>query len=327
MVRRLGFIAALLLIGAEPAWSQTPPTGGEGQDPAPTTVEDVIVVGETLEERAATFVDEVAQPVRGRGLARWTRPACFGVVNFEGEMARQIADRLVARADELGLPAGELDCDPNVLIIGAVDAPDVARGWVARSPEVFQPRFSGAAARRSVLRNFVSSDAAVRWWHVSLPVNFDIFTGRTRPAVDLGAQTPAGLRHGGEIPVISIYSKSQQASRVRDDLLKVLVLVDVEKLTSVTTEQLCDYLLMVAYAQIDPEGDTAAYETILNLFDDPSVPGLTQWDESYLRALYEFDPTRRAGVSDQGGRLADEVRQTEEPDAAPEPRPVRLFSP
>lgn len=314
MVRQVGLIAALMLIGAGPVWSQTPPPGGEAQEPPSTTVEDVIVIGEALEERAATFVDEVAQPVRGRGLARWARPACFGVVNFDGEAARQIADRLVTRADELGLPAGESDCDPNVFIIGAVDAPDVARRWVARSPQVFRPRFSGTAARPSVLRNFISSDAAVRWWHVSLPMNFNIFTGHVLPAVDLGHQTPPGLRHDGEIPVINVYSKSLQASRVRDDLLKVVVLVDVEKLRSVTTEQLCDYLLMIAYAQIDPEGDTAAYETILNLFDDPSVPGLTRWDQSYLTALYEFDPTRRAGVGAQRSRLADEIRQTEEPD-------------
>jgi hypothetical protein len=322
MVRPSGLIAALMLICAVPAGAQTPPTGAERQAPPSTTVEDVIVVGETLEESAAIFVDEVAQPARRRGLARWAHPACFGVVNFAVEPARQIADRLVARADELGLPAADLDCTPNVFIIGAVDARDVARGWVARNPDVFRPRFSGASARRSVLENFVSSDAAVRWWHVSLPVHFDIFTGRAQPAVDLGPQSPPALLHDGEIPLINVYSKSQQASRVRDDLLKVLVLVDVEKLTSVTTEQLCDYLLMIAYAQIDPQGDTAGYQTILNLFDDPSVPGLTRWDQSYLTALYEFDPTRRAGVGAQADRLADEIRQAGgvEPAEAPPAR-------
>lgn len=304
MGRWLGLIAALALIGAGPASAQTPPATPAGQDPPVSTLDDVVVSGRTLEERAETFVDEIAQPVRRRGLARWARPACFGVVNFSGDAARAIADQLVARADELGLPAGELDCEPNVFIIGAVDGPAVARAWADRHPGLFRPRVSGTAGRPSDLRNFVSSDAAVRWWHISLPIDFDMFTGETQPAVRLPGRGP---------PIIDVYSRSQQATRVRDDLVKVVMLVDVEKLGSVTTEQLCDYLLMIAYAQIDPEGDTADYETILNLFEDPTVRGLTDWDRSYLTALYEADPTRRAGVGAQGDRLADELRRDEPP--------------
>ena len=304
MVRWLGLIAALTMSAAGPAWTQTPPAQPEGQDPPENTLEDVVVDGRTLEERAEAFVDEVAAPVRQRGLARWSRPACFGVVNFSGDAARSIADQLVARADELGLPAGELDCEPNVFIIGTDDAPGVARAWVARSPDAFRPNVSGTAGRPAALRHFVSSEAAVRWWHVSIPMHFDIVTGVTQPAVRLPGRPP---------PYLRVYARSQHASRIRDDLVKVMVLVDVEKLGSVTIDQLCDYLLMVAYAQIDPEGDTATYETILNLFDDSSVAGLTEWDRAYLTSLYEYDATRRAGVGAQGDRLADEVRRTVPP--------------
>lgn len=304
MLRLPVLIATLILVGAGPAWAQTPPSGEAGQDLPASTLEDVVVSGQTLEERAATFVDEVAQPVRRRGLARWAGSACFGVVNFDGAAARYIADELVARADELGLPVGELDCDPNVFIIGTIDAPGVAREWVARSPDLFRPGFSGAAARPSVLESFVSSDAAVRWWHVSVPTSFDVFTGRAQPGVRLPDRPP---------PQIQIYSKSQQVSRVRDDLLRVMVLVDVERLGSVTIDQLCDYLLMVGYAQVDPDGDTAGYETILNLFDGPPVTGLTHWDRSYLAALYQADPDRRVSGGDQGGRLADALRRADEP--------------
>lgn len=305
MVRRLGLIAALLLAAAGPAWSQTPPAG-EGQEPPASTLEDVIVSGETLEERAERFVEEVAQPVQRRGLARWSGAACFGVINFDGDAARAIADQLVARADELGLPVGEVDCEPNVFVIGAVDAPGVAREWVERSPDVFEPRFSGSAARPSALQTFVSSDAAVRWWHISIPVHFDIFTGRSQAAVRMP---------GYPAPFLQVYAKSQHATRIRDDLLKVLVLVDIDKLGPVTINQLCDYLLMVAYAQVDAEGDTASFETILNLFEDPSVPGLTDWDMAYLGAVYEADPDRRLSAGEAADGLADEVRQDDPPPA------------
>lgn len=306
MVRWLGLIAALALAGAGPAWAQTPPADPGAQDPPESALEDVVVSGETLEERAERFVDEIARPARQRGLARWSRPACFGVVNIGRNAARQIADQLVARADELGLPAGDLDCEPNVFIIGTDDAPAVARTWAARHPGLFRPNVSGTAGAPADLRTFISSEAAVRWWHISLPMDVDMFTGETQPAVRLPGRPP---------PIIDVYSKSQQATRVRDDLMKVMVLVDVEKLDGITTEQLCDYLLMVAYAQIDPEGDTSAYETVLNLFEDPSIPGLTEWDVAYLTSLYEYDPSRRAGVAAQGGRLADELRRDQAPPA------------
>ena len=304
MVRGLGLTVALILIGAGPGWAQTRPAEAERQDPPATPLEDVIVSGETLRERADRFVDEVAQPVQGRGLARWDRPACFGVVNFEGDSARSIADRLVTRADELGLPVGELDCEPNVFVIGAVDAPAVASAWVARSPGAFEPRVGGTAGRPSALRHFMSSDAAVRWWPISIPMHFDIFTGQSQPAVRLPGRAP---------PFLQVYAKSRHAARIRDDLVKVMVLVDVEKLGAVTLDQLCDYLLMVAYAQIDPEGDTSAYETILNLFEDAAVPGLTPWDRSYLAALYEADPHRRVSGGDQGERLAGTLRRVDQP--------------
>jgi hypothetical protein len=304
MVRWLGLIAALTFAGAGTGWAQTPPAETDGQEPPTTTLDEVVVSGQTLESLAETFVDEVAAPARQRGLARWASPACFGVVNFSGDAARSIADQLVARADELGLPVGELDCEPNVFIIGTDDAPGVAGAWVARSPDAFQPNASGTRSGPAALRTFVSSDAAVRWWHISVPIHFDVFTGETQVAVRLPGNSPPGL---------FVYSRSQHASRIRDDLVKVMVLVDVERLGPVTVDQLCDYLLMVAYAQIDPEGDTSTYETILNLFDDPMVAGLTEWDRAYLTSLYDYDPTRRAGVGAQGDRLADEVRRADPP--------------
>jgi hypothetical protein len=304
MIWRLGVIVALSACAA-PAWSQTvrpadPDPRQATQSSEPTTLDDVVVSGAGVEERATRFVDQVAQPARGRGLARWAQPACVGVVNFDRDAARYIADQMVTKADSLGLPVGEPDCTPNVFVVGAVDASSVAQAWVSRSPLAFRPAFSGASARRSVLDNFVSTDAPVRWWHISVPMNFDIFTGQASPAVRMP---------GGEPPRIPVYSVSQKASRVRDDLMRVVILVDVEKLGAITTDQLCDYLLMVAYAQIDPTGETATYETILNLFQDPSTQGLTYWDRSYLAALYEADPERRVSGSDQAGHLADEVRR------------------
>jgi len=298
MVRWLGLIAATMLAGAAPAGAQTPPVEPD-QEPPASTLEDVIVDGRPLEERARQFVDEIAQPVRRRGLARWAQPVCFGVVNFSGDAARAIADQLVVRADELGLPVGDLDCRPNVFVIGTDDGPATAQAWAERSPGAFRPPVGSTVAGRRALDHFVSSDDAVRWWHISIPMHFDIFDQQLRPAVRLPGRPPEQLR---------VFAKSQHQSRIRDDMVKAMVLVDVERLADVTIAQLCDYLLMVAYAQIDPQGETGSFETILNLFEEPSIPGLTEWDRAYLNSLYEYDPTRRASAGQQGERPADELR-------------------
>jgi hypothetical protein len=68
MARWLELIVALTLVGSGPAWAQTPPTDTAGQDPPESTLEDVVVSGQTVQERAQTFVDEVAQhPAPGSG--------------------------------------------------------------------------------------------------------------------------------------------------------------------------------------------------------------------------------------------------------------------
>ncbi len=300
MFWRLGLSVALALVAVGPAWSQATPAN-DVQEPPVTTLDEIVVAGKTLRERAERFVDEIAQPVQARGLARWDQPACFGVINFDPDVARSIADQLVTRAFELELPVGDVDCEPNVFVVGTDNAPEFAKAWVARNPRTFRPRASGTVGRPSALQYFVSSEDAVRWWPISIPMHFDIFTGASAVAVRLP---------GGPAPRLRVYARSQHASRIRDDLLKVLILVDVERIGSVNIAQLSDYLIMIAYAQIDPEGDTSAHSTILNLFDNFSVPGLTDWDKGYLKALYDADPDRRVGVGSTAERLARAISRS-----------------
>src|SRR5690606_3653198 len=82
-------------------------------------------------------------------------------------------------------------------------------------------------------------------------------------------------------------------SGTRDDLQYVIIIVDTTQLPGTTWQQLADYLAVVSLAQIDPKGDPAAFDSILNLFTNPAAySGLTDWDRSYIRALYSFDQER-----------------------------------
>ena len=52
---------------------------------------------------------------------------------------------------------------------------------------------------------------------------------------------------------------------------------------------------MVVFAQINPDADTSAYASVLNVFDAPeTAEGLTQWDLAYLEGLYQAQRTLRS---------------------------------
>jgi hypothetical protein len=76
-------------------------------------------------------------------------------------------------------------------------------------------------------------------------------------------------------------------------MIYVVVIVDATKLKGTTWQQLGDYLAVVSLCQIDPHTNPASFDSILNLFTNPKAySGLTDWDRSYVRALYEFDQER-----------------------------------
>ena len=82
-------------------------------------------------------------------------------------------------------------------------------------------------------------------------------------------------------------------SAVADVLYKVIIVVDVDELNGVQLPQLADYLAMVSLAQMDPRAEVGDFNTVLNVFNRPSVAGLTDWDQSYLQAVYSSASRRR----------------------------------
>lgn len=292
--------AALALGTGQIAFAQA----SNGQDPepeaSPSQLDDVIVEGGLL-ERAQTFVESVSRPPQGRGLARWMGPVCIGVVNFKRQVAERIADGLLFHGEEFGVPMASDACEPNIFIVGAVNATAVAADWVERQRRDFRPAcVTRATPPMSALDAFVTSDAAVRWWQISIPSYFDIFLGRAAPIC------------GEQALPIFVYSRSQLAARTRDDLQRVVIIVDVEKLGGVTLEQLQAFLTLVAFAQINPDADTSEFDTILNLFSGGSAPpGLTEWDRAYLRAMYSARSDTRLNPGDQARGLVSTLGDLE----------------
>lgn len=291
-------VVAVLLSGV--AWDQAVVSRTLPQEPpAPEVrVDDVVVEGRRLERAVENFVDEIAAPVRGRGLARWHRRVCVGVVNLDAAPAQYLVDRVSTVAQDVGLEPGEPGCTPNVIVIATNDGQGMADSLVKSRPRDFDTGASGTNLTSGALQEFRTSDRPVRWWHVSLPVNDETGLAAVRLP---GRVTGAGDSLDDYAPIINTFAASRLVSQIRDDLQQVIVVIDVDDLGTADFEQVAEYVSLVALAQIDARSETRSYDTILNLFDDPSANrALTPWDLAYLKGLYNAETNRvnRAAQSD-----------------------------
>lgn len=302
---------AILSVSPGPTWGQDPP------EPEPAELDDVLVQGSLsgvpLRRQIETFVDAVTAPPPGRGPARWHELAgvCVGVVNLRRDAAQAMADRISEVAVMLDLPVGEPGCSPNVVVVAADDASALARALVERSPNAFRPRYGGAAGSRLRLEQFMTTDRPVRWWHVAMPVAAE--SGLPVFRVPGSEPIPPRIRGDGLLN-----------SRIRNELRRAYVIIDISQVEHLTLRQLSDYVAMVAFAQIDPDAEVGGFSTILNVVADPEVAHeMTDWDRAYLAGLYGSELRQRnpnAQLGDVAGIMFRDRRRAGETEGeAPEP--------
>lgn len=254
--------------------SITPQSSTEG---TPAVLSDVVVVASPMETQAKTFIEAVAAPFSQATLARWNGAVCPLVANLDPGIAAQITSRIRAEATSLGVGVAAEGCRGNIIVVATDSADLTARGLVKDAERTFRPGDSRTDLGRSALRRFEESDAAVRWWHVAMPVSDD--TGRL--AIALNGEAP---------PAIADRVVSRLRANIRYDMAWVIIVVDVTKTESVSISDLADYLAMVSLAQVDAEADFTQYDTVLNLFHaELSAHGMTDWDRAYLQALYRAE--------------------------------------
>ncbi|SPU52523.1 Uncharacterised protein [Brevundimonas vesicularis] len=269
-------------------------------DASPVVLPDIVVQSTPVETQAKAFVAAVSAPFPQATLARWNQAICPAVVNLERGLSSIISDRVRDEARSLRVRVGDGACRANVIIV-ATDAADLtAQGLVRDDFRSFHPGDSGTDLGRSALRRFQNSDAAVRWWHVAMPVSDD--TGKLAIALD-----------GEAPPVVADRVVTRLRANIRYDMAWVIIVIDVTKTAQVPASSLADYIAMVALAQIDPQADFTAHDTVLNLFaPGAALHGMTEWDHSYLSALYDADANAANFASqkdDMERSLADGLRR------------------
>lgn len=255
-----------------------------------TQVEDVVVIGRPLDQQVRNFLDDVSVPDRNLRIARFQKNICVGAVNMREPMAQYVVDRVSQIGLEIGLNAGEPGCRPNILIIASTDSSALSRAMVDARPRVFNPRGADMVRNRSALERFQSIDTSIRWWHVSVPV--DSTSGQI------------ATRLPGENPPVVRGANSRLRSEIRNDINRVIVILDFNKLEGMNAKQIADFTAMVAFAQVDLDSDFSGYDSILSLMSDHQYAGISTWDMSYLRALYSSELNQLA-KNQQIGEIAN----------------------
>jgi hypothetical protein len=295
MIRR-SLVLALALLASAPAVAQ------EAEKAAGKDV--VIVTGKQAEEAIKSFVGEVAaRSARENQFARWDRTICPSVVGFPVSYAQPLIDQIARRAFDVGLDVDKPGCAANILIIVSKDPDGVARALNDNyRSRLGMHDYAAKTAGRNALKRFVGSDAAVRWWNVNVTA-----------AAGSGVAPRGGQAMGTEAPVIRTTGPTLLRRNTQQAAAMSFIIVDSRRLDRMNLSTLADYLAMASLAQIDPEADTSAYPSILNLFDEKrdanSKPSsLTEWDLAYLKGLYG---AQRDAVSDtaQAGEIARSMKK------------------
>ncbi len=295
--------------------------------------DDIVVTAPSAsdERQVRSYVTELTTPSRTRSpMPRWYRPLCLGVVGMQAAQAQVLNDRIGELADAMGLRVRGPGCRPNVLIHFSRDAGTLARSIADQSNLVSVNNATGNSQGEDALQDFVQAQSAVRWWHVSRTGADGMSFGRdsqqsgeqerTRvqewsgPGGGMSDEFTPSAQQMQEFDAqdqtseeVTSGTRVREVSRLRGGVMEmmdyVIIVIDATKTGHTTVGALADYVAMVTLAQINPEAETGAAPTILNLFnEDASLrpSALTSWDLAYLRGLYASADNPRSTRQQEG---------------------------
>ena len=289
---RTGLCAALLL--AVPAMAQ---------DEAPPADDNSIVVTEDRERpthsdvsRQARDISDITSDIYDKPLARIEDRLCPGIIGLKQDYAAFMIDRIRWSAERLDLwLADDTGCDPNLIIAFVDDGKAEINQLFEKQPWLFQTLTLPERTR------LLEEDGPVRVWTTAQMRTRDGMPIQRRESLDAP-------------PVVSMWmAHSKLYLTIREDITQTVVLFDRAAVRGKTLIQLADYATMRSFARTRPTDGSAPLDTILALFDPANEPpnGLTEFDQAYLRSVYDGianlpAASKLLGVNRQLGQLADE---------------------
>jgi hypothetical protein len=282
---------AVLMLLASPAVAQTPPTTPsektqEQQAKSDVTTITVEAQRESLKRQVRTFVSAIAAQRFGDSLARWEKPTVIcpqiaGLPRADGEF---ILARLSRLARSAGAPLGPERCKANFFVIVTEKPNALLKALEKKHPEMYTNGYY------TLIRQFESATSPIRVWY-----NAELYD-------------EDGRRHAGNA---SGTASNIKFSTMRD-LTSVIVIVDTQRVreSGVTFGQIAAYIAMVGLAELRSDPKIGAAPTILSVFSTSGAerpPGLTVWDQAYLKALYHTSHWDRMQLAEIKTSVVNEV--------------------
>ena len=243
------------------------------QDPADAADGDEIVVeGRKIQKKEVDQFVRALTDTPGYGqISRFEWEVCPKVIGLLQQQNEAISRRISAVALAAGAPVAKAGCRPNIIVLVTRDAPKLLRDLRKKHSSVFRDPIGRPMP-------VVASKSAVAW-HIE---------GRLNPD-----GLPATVADDGSTKYYM--SSNMTASRLtpgtRPHFMTGVLILDLDSLGGLSPTQVADYATMRLLARTDPARlDRTSAPTILNVLDaapDSQVPlTLTNWDFSYLKALY-----------------------------------------
>jgi hypothetical protein len=139
-------------------------------------------------------------------------------------------------------------------------------------------------------KRVLAGNGATHAWHVTELRGVD---GKPLRVMDIDID---GVKR--ELAVNDQFQTGRLNQPIRLDMRGAVVVIDTAYLPGKTLDQLADYATMRLLASTDdaPQDEADAVSTILSLFTAPdsAPPTLSQFDHSYLSALYTLRPNANA---------------------------------
>ena len=289
-------VAFLALPGESVLLAQSQPTV------APTDEATIVVTGNREKQAAAAAVQAKVITQKPSGdvpLPRHYAPLCVITFGIDPNYGEVLAQRVSDNARLLGLAVGGPGCSPNVWI-GFVSN---SKAEVAKLRKTNPEMFTGLK-QFEIDRIFGGSGAAQVW------------NSTEQRSVD-GKPLASMTINGREVKTNPQYQGGRTVSPIRTDINGSLVIFDRVRANGLTVQQLADYatIRILAPVQDIARVEPGTVPSILTLFavDSENPEGLTEFDWSYLSALYRLDrgakaasirdATERAMLDGRGGDL------------------------
>jgi hypothetical protein len=289
---------SLLLAAPVLAQVRSPEPEAESREDAIVVTEDRGWPGSREVNRQARDISGITSDIYDKPLARIEDQLCPGVIGLKREAAQLMIDRIRWNAGRFDLSlADDSRCSPNLIIAFVEDGKTQIAELHENQPWLFR---SLSLAERAAL---LEESGPVRVWT----------TAQLRTRDGMPVRRRQNLT---DPPVTSMWmAHSKIYLTIREDITQVVVLLDRDAMRGKTVIQLADYATMRGLARTRPiEGDAVALDTILTLFDTSAVPpdGLTDFDQAYLRSLYDWIPNLPAASKLHGvDRRLNEVFEEE----------------